>query len=570
MKRMIRLLAALLAVLLTFSGCSLLFGSSLNDILFGDADLRSNGLTTFAELSYHRPDMDAIEAQYEKTIRMHSDGSSIRKLTAELNECYRLYQDFYTMDTLAELRYYQDMTGSYYAEEAAWCMEQETEMNRLFDELLIASANCDRANELESFWGESLMEEYKGSEGTDYDEEFEKLALQEAELLTKYRTTLSEATVKFDGREQSYRELCATDLTDEEYEQLTQLYYDKYTEELGRIYIDLVAVRQQQAEYLGFESFEELAYIWYYDRDYSPIQADALLQDIRTYIAPVYRDVNKRGLWDEIEYREMSENEVLSKIGMLASDLGGDVSESFDYMKKHGLYDISVSPKKMEMSYQTYLSTYESPVIFVKAEGFDDDCLAVAHEFGHFVDSYVNYDQTYSIELAEVFSHSMEYFLLCRLPQAGDLVRIKLLDTLDTYAQQASFAEFERRVYEIPAKELTVEKLNAISLETAQEFGFAEEGREDYYAKSWIDITHFFEYPFYVISYCVSNDVAFQIYQLELANKGDGLAQFNRLLPRDFNSFLDTIENQSDLQSPFDPDRMEQTAQTIRKLLSLD
>ena len=191
----------------------------------------------------------------------------------------------------------------------------------------------------------------------------------------------------------------------------------------------------------------------------------------------------------------------------------------------------------------------------------------LVHEFGHFVDSYVNYDQTYSIELAEVFSHSMEYFLLCRLPQTGDLLKIKLLDTLDTYAQQGSFAEFERRVYEIPAKELTVDKINAISLETAQQYGYAEEGREDYYAKSWIDITHFFEYPFYVISYCVSNDVAFQIYQLELANKGDGLAQFNSLLPRSYNGFLDTLSQQSELESPFAPARMGLTAKTVRSQL---
>ena len=384
----------------------------------------------------------------------------------------------------------------------------------------------------------------------------------------KYRTTLSEATVTFEGREQSYRELCMDEsLTDAELDEIDTQYYNKYSEELGEIYIGLVGVRQELAAYLGFDSFEELAYVWYYDRDYTPAQADALISDIRTYIVPLYREANERGLWDKMEYQPMTEETVLSKIGLLADRLGGDIKESFDYMKEHRLYDISVSPQKMDMSYQTYLSTYESPVIFVKAEGYDDDCLAVAHEFGHFVDSYVNYNTTYSVELAEVVSHSMEYFLISRLPQTGDLERIKLLDTLDTYAQQASFAEFERRVYEIPADKLTVDRINEISLETAQEFGYADEGREEYYAKSWIDITHFFEYPFYVISYCVSNDAAFQIYQLELTKKGDGLAQFNSLLPRRYDGFLDSLENQSDLESPFAPGRMEKTADTVRSQL---
>ena len=119
----------------------------------------------------------------------------------------------------------------------------------------------------------------------------------------------------------------------------------------------------------------------------------------------------------------------------------------------------------------------------------------------------------------------------------------------------------------LPEEELTVENLNAISLQTAKDYGYFEEGAEDYYAMSWIDITHFFEQPWYVISYCVSNDAAFQIYQAELAEAGAGLALYEAILPRESDGFLDTIEEQGGMESPFAAGRMESTAALIREAL---
>ena len=165
---------------------------------------------------------------------------------------------------------------------------------------------------------------------------------------------------------------------------------------------------------------------------------------------------------------------------------------------------------------------------------------------------------------------AMEYLLLCVLEgemeekERENLTAIKLLDTLDTYAQQGSFVDFERQIYALPEEELTVERINEISLQTSRDYGFLEEGYEDYYAKSWIDIIHFFEQPCYVISYCVSCDAAFQIYQAELDCPGAGLELFNRILPREYEGFADTLREQGDMANPFEPGRMQSTAEVIR------
>lgn len=580
MKRIIRIVAVFLCL-------TLLCGCTSIPALLSKLDIpdktEKETISTFSEIAYVRPDMDAISAQYETTVAMHADSSKSELLDA-LQTCWEQYLDFYTMSTVAEIRSYIDMTDTYYADEAAFCTDAQPQMDQLFEQLQIASANCDLAEELEEgFWGDGLISTYGyADDGIDdegdhtdhyegtYTDEYVALLQEESRLLTVYRNELSDPTVLYKGVEASYRELCSDEsLSDEEYNEVNMAYYDKYSEILGEIYIDLVDVRQQIAAYLGYDSYEAYAYDWVYGRDYTPAQADKLLEDIRTWLAPLYRRANEEGLWDEVEYAEVDEQDIFRKVQIVAQKLGGEIAESFGCLTQHELYDISISDKKMEMSYQTYLDSYDVPFVLVKTYGYDDDALSFAHEFGHFVDSYVNYNGTYSLELSEVFSQSMEYLLLCTLPeeQLGDLTAIKLLDTLDTYTQQGSFAQFEREVYAIPAEELTVEKLNELSLQNAEDYGYAEEDMEDYYAESWIDIGHFFEYPFYVVSYCVSNDAAFQIYQLELEQSGAGLAQFNSLLPRDNDGFLDTLKAQSDLESPFAAGRMEKTAQTVQEFL---
>ncbi len=561
MKRYIGLIAAALAIVLVFSGLQYLKNKNKNKPL---------ELDTFASVEYVRPDMDAITEQFEKTIAMHTDGTDINTVIRELGVCYGMYQHFYTMYTVAEVRSYIDMTDPFYAEESAWCLNASAEMDQLFERLVIASANCDFAQELENrFWGDGLISAYGGVEEGTYDDGYVELAQRESELLVQYRTQVAEATVFFRGKETPFAELCTDEtLSEDEMAEVYTLYYEKYNPILGEIYIELVAVRQETAAYLGFDSYEDYAYEWVYERDYTPAEAESFLQDVRTCLCPLYRELNINAMWQTVNYRPMDETTIFETVGTAARAMTGNIRDCYDLLDTHELYDISVSENKFDISYTVYLEEYELPFMLVKTYGYDDDCLGVAHEFGHFVDARMNYNATGSLELAEVFSQSMEFLMLCYLPadQVGDLDRVELLNTFDTYTTQAGLAEFEHRVYAIPAEELTVEKINQIAADVAVEYGYDTDGLD--YSKNWVDITHFFEYPFYIVSYCVSVDTAFQIYCFECEEPGWGLQEFNNLLPRDHDGFLETIETQSDcLESPFTPGRLEEVADIFREKL---
>jgi oligoendopeptidase F len=269
-----------------------------------------------------------------------------------------------------------------------------------------------------------------------------------------------------------------------------------------------------------------------------------------------------------MRYTVIDEEELTSALRDAAREMGGAIWQAFEDMERYELYDFTISEKKGNMSYQCYLYSYDQPFIIVKTEGWSDDILNCGHELGHFVDAWYNHNGTDSEDLAEVFSQGMEYLLLSRVSKRyrEELTEYKLLDTVDTLSQQASFAAFEHEIYARPAAEWTPEAINELSLELAREYGYLVEGMEDYYAKSWFDISHFFDTPFYIISYCVSIDAAFQIYELDCSENA-GLERWNKLLPRDRDGFLDTVVDQGGLEDPFAADRMQEIAALLREKL---
>lgn len=577
-KRTISLLSMLLAVLL-LAGCGSIkqaaeeFAQSAGSFSFSGTQ-HSPGIIHFDDMEYSRPDLDALRADIAAVEEGLDSGLSFLKIKRLLDSCYEDYYSYYTMYTLADIRSCQDLTDGYYAAECGWCAENFAVVQQLFDRLYYSCAASSMAEDLEDkyFW-EGFVEQYSDAESSYYSDLAVELMQEESALITEYRALAANPTIEHNGIEENYLDVL-WDLEGEEYDQALVQYYEKYNQSFADIFIRLVDVRNRMADLLGFESYEQMQYIYYFERDYSPEQAAGYVADIKEYMVPLYTQVMANDPYGRLWYNDLPENELLDTMDAVAGQIGGQVKEAFDFMSRYGLYDVSVSTKKVAMSFQSYLSDYEAPFLFLNPYGDTEDILTLSHEFGHYVDAYVNYDAYETIDVSEIFSQAMEYLTLSRLEsameteEAENVVRMKLLDTLELYVQQASFAEFESRVYALGADALSAEVLNDLSLELAREYGYYKEGYEEYYAMSWCDITHFFEMPFYVITYPVSNDIAMQIYALEEEQSGQGLEKFMEILDRDYEYFMDAV-SAGGFESPFAPGRIESVTEQMRTHLAL-
>lgn len=574
MKKKIRVLLSLLLCAVLLSGCAepVMSGSVtglLGKLLGSDQD----EIPHFDEMEYERPQaaLDDIERNLAKLEKAFEKGSSFRTVTHLLDLCYENFYHFDTMYCLCEIRSCQDMTDEYYAGELAWCLDAYYDMQELMEDMYYLCGASPMAEQLEKeyFW-EGFAGEYADASLSTYNEETLELMHRESALLSEYRELTASPTVTVGGREVDLYSFLS-DADDEEYNEALMAYYRDYNAEISRIYIELVKTRRALAGKMGFASFEEMAYAYSFDRDYGPEQAAQYIADIRELIVPLYEQLDPYG----VDYPWLEEADLIRILRTAAGAMGGDVEEAFRFMRRYDLFDVSLSSNKAGKSFQTYLSDYDAPFVFVNPYGDDSDILSFAHEFGHFLDSYVNYNASESIDVAEIFSQAMEYLVLeytgesLSKSRLENLRQIKWKDTLELYVQQASFAAFEQAVYDADPEELSADYLNELSLQLAVDFGYYDGYSEEYYAKSWIDIVHFFEQPFYVISYPVSNDLALQIWELEQQERGAGLEKYLEALPRDYDGMIATAEA-AGLQSPFTPGRIAKVAEDLRENLGLD
>ena len=156
----------------------------------------------------------------------------------------------------------------------------------------------------------------------------------------------------------------------------------------------------------------------------------------------------------------------------------------------------------------------------------------------------------------------MEYLSLCYGDDAGTLTEMKRVDCLRIYVEQAAYATFEQEVYRL--EDPTVESVFALYEEIGISFGFDS---WDWEPKGFVLIGHFYTDPLYIISYVVSNDAAFQLYQMEQEEPGTGLALFEQELATEQTYFLSFVE-EAGLESPFAPGRDEKVRQLQESVLA--
>ncbi len=536
---------------------------------------RDEMIVPFSEMVYSRPDVDSL-IEHVKTLEDALDAGEMS--LSEIEELIDVvYDDFYhfrTMLNIANVRSCLDMLDEYYAEEYNWCNEQGAVVEDIMDEMFFACGGSKYAQDLEDdyFW-EGFAEEYADIADSMYTPELVTMMQQEADLVSEYRDIMSDPVITLDGEEVHVFE-ALDDTTDyQTYLAILFGYYDKYNPLVSDLFIRLVKLRNAMAKEAGYDSFEEMQYDYYFERDYTPEQAGAYIDDIRRYIVPLAEEIDQKYSYGDISFSSLSENRLREVLQTVSSNLGGHVEEAYEFMTKYELCDLSKSYTKTTMSFMTYFDEYEAPYLLISANGTTADVLTAVHEFGHYCDGYTTYDATgETIDLAEVYSQALEYLSIDMLEDVlsrkavKSILLSKIIDTVQLYTNQAAFAEFEREIYALPESELTEENINAISLRLAQEFGYFTPGFESYYSRSWIDINHFFEVPFYVISYPVSNDVAMQIFGLEMEKEGAGVEKYLEMLEHDTGDLLETVEEYG-LKSPFDADSVKNVADLIRDMV---
>ena len=552
----------LIALLLSLSMLLSLCGCGIYDVLFPDCTelaaesvfnsdvISRENIVPFDDVKYIRPDIAALEAKSEEIKLLLESFLNAKEVVLGLNEYFVMYSNFYTMMTLANIRHCIDTDDGFYLEENSFCNEAVADVDYYTDCLLLACSNSFLSDYLDEFYFNGLLsEQYSVTDGSGYtpSDELAELERKEAELENDYSVLYSKYSSDFDKGS-----------------------YKKHNNEMGKIYVELIKVRNEIAKLRNEASYCLLAYN-INGRDYSADELSSYTEAIKKDIIPLYKEAASRGLLDSSLLAKQTADKAFALMTGAVRGLDTRIDEALDYMLEYKLYNIESSDRKYDQSYVVYLDDYNSPFLFCNPTGYNDTVLSLAHEFGHYVDGYLNFGTNPSLDTSEMFSQSMEYLLLCNLndsDSADTLTRYKMLDVLMLYTFQAAFNEFEQRAYALADDELSLDKLNSIFSEIVKEFGLDEQYGDEVY-NYWIAIPHLFTSPFYVISYCVSDSAAFELYNMEHEKKGSGLAMYMKLLDESTHyDFLELVDA-CGMRSPISADTVREIADTLSAKLGL-
>ena len=523
-KRLTAILAMLFALLF-------LCGSALPNGWFREDG--TDEILRFDDMPYVRPDASAFRAQAERVMQALQNGEGYRRVLAMLDELFALYFSADTMSAIADIQSCRDVTDAYWAGEYAACLSALTEIGDVLEDVYLACASSPYKDRLErEYFGPDFTAEYGEDAEEKMSEGYVRLLEQENELLVEYRDILSQPTVMVNGNEVPVSDILYDVWGNRDYNNLLNAYYEKYNPILGDVFIRLMQVRKAQAQELGYNSYAEMMYDIGFERDYSVEEGQAFIESVKSRLLPVYRQRMDQDRYADLMEGIILEEQLYGTLEIVADSLGGEVQKAYEFMRRNELSDLSMSDVKANMSYTTYLTDYEAPFLFVNPYGDRTDIITVTHEFGHYAEEYISNCAYRSMDVSEVFSQAMQFLSLRPMTamlggEGGSTLRLlNLYDMLDTFLWETLYAEFELRAYQM--ENPSVEALNDLMWTLYKEYGLDQTwDRES--VIDWVDITHLFEQPFYVISYPVSACCALEIYERDMQTGGAGLESYLRL-----------------------------------------
>lgn len=515
-KPFVKILSLLLALIL-LAGCG-----SETVYTFAPFSAARKEPLCFEDIEYVRPELDAMHTALAGLHDALEKPDGHEEIVSCIENFDVLSTNFYTMYTVAQIRSSLDMSDGYYDEEYGWCMEAEAEVQLLTDELWFACAESEHVDWLEDFYFyEGFAAELQNSETVGTYDEYYEVTARETELLTRYRDIMSDISIEAEGNRWSLEEYRKHVGADKAY----AAYYEKYNPILAELYAELIETRRDYAAIMGSDDCAAMNYELGFGREYTPQQAEEYMEHIKEHMLPLFAEL--KDMEAMLSYDELDERDMELYLETAVEGFGGRIEEAYDFMKEYRMYDFSISPNKVKSSFKTYLLDYGAPYLFLYPTGYCEDISTICHEFGHYADGYIRDNADESIDLAEVFSQAMVLLSLSRLhcvmtdKEYENYRLMTLLSFLRCFQEQCAFAEFELRAHKM--QEPTVDKLNGLYAEIAAEYGIE---CDEVGSKRWVDVTHFFEDPFYVISYPVSAAAALEIYERELENEGAGVELF--------------------------------------------
>lgn len=575
-RRPVRLTAWVMSVLLiltTLTGCQ--------------QEARTPTDQHFSQVEYQRPDGQSVVQLIGKAQQQAQDDLLPLGLLHSLRKIGDATEDYYSMMTIAQIRNYADVNDTFYSAEMeyldTWDARIQSEYNQLF-KMIQQSRFQSMTREI---YGSSGAEDMQMSAQSS-SKEILSLQEQEKKLEAQYYYEYAQATVTTPEGEVLFSSLEPQGQT-AYYSQ----FIDRYNQTLGTLYLELVSLRDQMAQLLGYDSYTEVADLNMHRSSYTREQIQQFRELLKQTLVPVYggylEDFYRRAenqtsagyvyLMGEPSPTPQGDwKDTLERFSQVFSQMALETGECYEYLLSHGFIDAQPSQTKANVTFSTLIYSLNTPFLFANMDGSENDVYSISHEFGH---CFAIWEQLKrgsrsegrSMDVCEIHSQAMQmmtlpYYEVFYGEDADVARRYDVFTIVSGILTAALNDEFQEQIYQQP--QMTVDQLNELYLELALEYGLVVESPYsdlETFSKGWFTTNQYFDTPFYAIDYSLSGCVALEFLQRSMEDSQGALDTYLVLVRQDAGyDFLTALEK-TGLQSPFSEEQLVELSELLGDIL---
>ena len=373
-------------------------------------------------------------------------------------------------------------------------------------------------------------------------------------------------------------------------------FIQKYNQQFGELYLELVSLREQMAQALGYDSYTQVADLDMLRNSYTREDIKTFREDIKQTIAPVYRsyleDFYRRAenrdqpgyvylLGEQSPVPQGSWQETLDQFEQLYQQMSEQTEECYSYLLSHEFIDAEPSQTKANVTFSTLIYSLNTPFLFANMNGSAEDVFSISHEFGHCFAMWQqlklgSQQEGRSMDVSEIHSQAMQmltlpYYEIFYGEDAGTARKYDVYTMVAGILTAAMNDEFQEKIYENP--QMTVQELNELYKELAMEYGLVVESPYfdmESFSMGWFTTNQYFDTPFYAIDYALSGCVAMEFLQMGLEDYTKALETYLSLVQQNSDYDFMTVLEETGLSSPFETEQMEALAQTMEDFLQGD
>lgn len=252
----------------------------------------------FSEFTYKRPDINEFTIKMDELLIEFNKAEHLDQQMAAMEKINELRNDISTMFNLCYIRHSVDTNDEFYQQEQDYIDEISPKVEGLITKYYQALVQSKFKPQLEEKWGKQLFA-LAEAQLKVFSEDIVELLQQENKLSTEYTKLVASAKILFEGEERTLAQLQPfTESKNRETRKAASearfAFFREHEEQLDRIYDDMVKVRTEIANKLGYKNFVELGYYRMYRTDYNADMVAAFRKQVEDYIVPLATKLKER------------------------------------------------------------------------------------------------------------------------------------------------------------------------------------------------------------------------------------------------------------------------------------